>query len=136
MNKQDEQLEALKGKAAEDLAKPKKIELRAGTPTYPALHSVPVEEARKEFDRVFDNFLVVTEEWNEQAEQDDEDDDEQEDDEQEDDEQEDDEQEADEDDDPFLDYAEDAEDRIEALSPVHAACITTGGGKMACTRFG
>jgi putative DNA primase/helicase len=93
-------------KLIEQIAAPK-ITLKLAVPTYSAADSVPAEEARAKFDQVFDNFLQVTTEWNEPAEQDEEDDDEQE-------------------DDPFLDFAEAHDDKPR---PVHAVCITTGGGK-------
>jgi len=93
-------------KLIEQIAAPK-ITLKLAVPTYSAADSVPAEEARAEFDRIFDNFLAATEEWNEPAEQDEEDDDEQE-------------------DDPFLDFAEEHDEKPR---PVHAVCITTGGGK-------
>ena len=93
-------------KLIEQIAAPK-ITLKLAVPTYPALGSVPAQEARAEFDRIFDNFLAATEEWNEPAEQDEEDDEQ-------------------DDDDPFLDFAEKQDEKPR---PVHAACITTGGGK-------
>jgi hypothetical protein len=93
-------------KLIEQIAAPK-ITLKLAVPTYPALNSVSAEEARQKFDQVFDNFLQVTAEWNGPAEQDEEDDDEQE-------------------DDPFLDFAEEHDEKPR---PVHAVCITTGGGK-------
>jgi hypothetical protein len=77
------------------------------TPTYPALNSVSAEEARAKFGQVFDEFLRATVEWNGPAEQDEEDDEQEE-------------------DDPFLDFAEAHEEKPR---PVHAVCITTGGGK-------
>jgi hypothetical protein len=89
----------------ERIAAPK-ISLKLAVPTYSAANSVLPEEARAEFDRVFDSFLDATEEWNGTAEQDDDEDDEQE-------------------DDAFLDFGED----VEKPRPVHAACITTGTGK-------
>src|SRR6266566_4060172 len=75
-------------------------------PTYSAADSVLPEEARAEFDRVFDSFLDATEEWNEPVEQDEEDDEQE--------------------DDAFLDFGE---EHTEKPRPVHAACITTGTGK-------
>jgi hypothetical protein len=86
------------------VAKREKIELRAAAPTYPALDSVPVEEARQKFDHVFDEFLQVTAAWNDEYARDDEEDDE-----------------------PFEDFA--AENTEVEPPPVHAARITTGGGK-------
>ena len=94
-----------------ETAKREKIELRAGPPTYPALDSMPVEDARQEFDQVFDEFLRVASTWNDECARED-----------------DDEQGDEEGSDPFLDFAE---DNIEApeVPPVQAARITTGGGK-------
>jgi len=50
-----------------ETAKREKIELRAGPPTYPALDSMPVEDARQEFDQVFDEFLRVASTWKRRA---------------------------------------------------------------------
>src|SRR5438876_4708832 len=84
-----------------------KISLKlVAVPTYSAADSVLPEEARAEFDRVFDSFLDATEEWNEPVEQDEEDDEQE--------------------DDAFLDFGE---EHTEKPRPVHAACITTGTGK-------
>jgi hypothetical protein len=89
----------------EQIAAPK-ITLKLAAPTYSAADSVSAETARAEFDRVFDNFLAATEEWNEPAEQDEEDDEQE--------------------DDAFKDFGE---EHVEKPRPVHAARITTGGGK-------
>jgi len=89
----------------ERIAAPK-ITLKLAVPTYSAANSVPAEEARAEFDQVFDSFLDATEEWIEPAEQDEEDDEQE--------------------DNAFLDFGE---EHTEKPRPVHAVCITTGGGK-------
>jgi putative DNA primase/helicase len=90
----------------EQIAAPKITLKKVATPTYSAIDSVPAEDARAEFDRVFDAFLGVTEEWNKQFEPDD-----------------DEEQEGDE----FSDFGE---EHAEAKPPpVHAACVSTGTGK-------
>src|ERR1700719_4567530 len=109
----NERREKQRAALAEDTAKREKIELRAAPPTYPALTSVPVEEAREEFDQVFDEFLRVARAWNDECARDGEDDDEQGD---------------EEGSDPFLDFAEDNMEVAE-VPPVQAARITTGGGK-------
>src|SRR2546423_2454319 len=93
-------------KLIEQIAAPK-ITLKLAVPTYPALDSVPADEAREKFDQVFDDFLQAAVEWNGPAEQDEEDDEQEE-------------------DDPFLDFAEEHDEKPR---PVHAVCITTGGGK-------
>src|SRR5258708_2922480 len=62
------------------VAKREKIELRPAPPTYSALNSVLVEDAREEFDRVFDAYLVAAEAWNGAYAQDEEQNDEQSDD--------------------------------------------------------
>jgi hypothetical protein len=95
-----------------EAAKRKKIELRPAPPTYPALNSVLVEEARKKFDRIFDAYLVAAEAWNGAYARDDEQGDEQS------------------NDDPFEDFAEDDVEAPKAPPPpVHAARVSTGVGK-------
>src|SRR5260370_38048438 len=96
-----------------ETAKREKIELRAGPPTYPALDSMPVEDARQEFDQVFDEFVRVASTWNDECARDGEDGDEQGD---------------EEGSDPFLDFAEDNIE-VPEVPPVQAARITTGGAK-------
>src|SRR5258708_7949813 len=85
-----------------------KVTLTAAPPTYPATHSMPVEDARLKVDQVFDEFLDAAAAWNAEHAQDDEQDD-------------------DEDSDHFADYA--AEQIEAAPPPTHAARISTGVGK-------
>jgi hypothetical protein len=77
-------------------------------PTYPALGSVPVEEARLTLDQVFDEFMQIAERWNDEHApiEDDKDN-------------------------PFLDLAKEMLERKlkEDPPPVRAVCITTGVGK-------
>jgi hypothetical protein len=79
------------------------------TPTYPALGSVPVEEARLTLDQVFGEFLQLGKRWNDEHRQNNDDNDE---------------------DNPFLNFAEEILKReMEEAPPVRAICITTGVGK-------
>jgi hypothetical protein len=81
--------------------------LKTGTPTYPALGSVPVETARLTLDQVFDEFLRLATVWNDEHRRS-----------------------NDDEDNPFLRFAEETIKRkMEEMPPVHAACITTGVGK-------
>ena len=80
------------------------IGLQPGTPTYPALGSVPVEEARLTLDQVFGEFIQLAERWNDEH--------------------------VPGEDNPFLDFAEEIIKRkMEEMPPVRAVCITTGVGK-------